>query len=178
MRFSTLTHNNAPSQLLRNFAMSRPILLAFAVCSVARAQTNTSILPQSRPLILSQTQYRVRAGESIAIDAPNDSVDFLKHAKSRRIVTEEGRTPGFVFGPSKSGDQILLVAALSLKAGEYQVSISASDEAGNERTAKLNIAAEPMQSVPVSATQPPVILLDGWQLQCPVAVIGKHVRLP
>src|SRR5580704_5826970 len=113
MRSSTLTHNNAPSQPFRRFAFSkawrRAILLASALWSVAQAQTNTPILPQSRVLVLNQTQYHVRAGESVEIDAPRDSLDFLVHAKGRRVGTAGFETPGFVFGPNDAGDQILLV---------------------------------------------------------------------
>jgi len=148
----------------------RVVLVALAASWVAQAQTEAPIHPQSRPLALNAKTYHVRVGEPVEIDAPPDVLDFLTRAKSRRVVTAAAETPGFVFGPSEAGDKILLVASLALRVGEYQVGISASDDAGRERTATLDIVVEPMASVPLNATQPPVILLNGWQESCPVTV--------
>ncbi len=143
--------------------------LAFAVCAgLAQAQTTAAKAP--RPLVLNQTQYRVRAGEFVEIDADADTVEFVANAKSRNVATSGATTPGFVFGPNETGDRIRLAASLALNAGEYQVNISASGEAGDERAAALDVMIEPMQAVPVTASQPPVILLSGWQQSCPVAV--------
>ena len=62
-------HRTAPALLL---------LCAFAASAQTRFQT-------FRPLTLHQTRYQLRAGEPAKIDAPRETLDFLLHAKSRRV---------------------------------------------------------------------------------------------
>jgi len=64
----------------------------------------------------------------------------------------------------------LLAAYLALKPGEYRARLSASSESGEERTITIDVTVEPMATVPLNATQPTVILINGWQLSCPITV--------
>ena len=124
-----------------------------------------------RPLTVFQTRYRLRAGEATRVDAPRETLDFLIHAKTRRVeVAGMEKRRGFVVGPSPEGDQVLLAAYLALNPGEYRVKLSAFSESGDERMTMLDVTLEAMQAVPLSATQPPVILLNGWQFSCPITV--------
>ena len=120
-------------------------------------------------MILSQTRYRLRAGESTRIDAPRETLDFLARAKTRRVeIAGNGGGRGFVFGPNATGDQVMLAAYLALKPGEYRARLSASSGSGEERATMIDITLRPMETVPVNAIQPPVILINGWQSSCPV----------
>lgn len=123
-----------------------------------------------RPLAVFQTRYRLRAGESARIDAPPETLDFLLHAKTRRVGIAGKEPRGFVVGPNVTGDQVLLAAYLALKPGEYRVKLSAISESGDERATTLDVMVEAMQAVPLNATQLPVVLLNGWQSSCPIAV--------
>lgn len=124
-----------------------------------------------RPLAVLQTRYQLRAGESIRVDAPRETLDFLMHSKARRIeIAGQEKKRGFVVGLNPTGDQLMLAAYLALEPGEYRVKISVFSESGDERMTTLDVTLEPMQTVPISATQPPVILLNGWQYSCPVTV--------
>jgi uncharacterized protein (TIGR03437 family) len=142
----------------------------------APAQIQTSREPvatQVHPLALNQTRYRLRAGESIKIDAPAETVDFLAHAKARRVAIGGTEVRGIVVAPSMAGDQILLGASLTMKAGEYVVTLSAVDASGQERRSNANIAVAALPAVPGGGTTPPVVLLNGWQFSCPIAPTGS-----
>jgi uncharacterized protein (TIGR03437 family) len=143
-------------------------LLAFcAVIATAQAQTTpeqtSPNLRAVRPLAMRQTRYRLRAGESTRVDASAETLDFLLHAKTRRLEIDGKEAHGIVVGPNRAGDQISLAASLRMKPGEYTVKLSAIAEASEERMTTLAVTLDPMQTVPSTATQPPVVLLNGWQ---------------
>ena len=127
-----------------------------------------------RPLTLHQTRYRLRAGEPAKIDAPPETVDFILHAITRRVEIGGQEARGIVVGPNLKGDQVFLAASLVMRPQEYHVEISATSEAGEVRTTALVVTLDALQSVPVAATQPPVVLLNGWQIGisnggCPIS---------
>ncbi len=153
------------SEIRRPFVAT---LLAFcAVVATSQAQTTPEqTSPNSRavrPLAMRQTQYRLRAGESTRVDAEPETLDFLLHAKSRRVEIDGQEARGIVVGTNRAGDQVLLAASLRTKPGEYTVKLSATTEASEERMTTLAVTLDPMQTVPSTATQPPVVLLNGWQ---------------
>jgi uncharacterized protein (TIGR03437 family) len=150
------------------FGRTAALALFGAICALGQSQLSGGSI---RPLVLNKTEYRLRAGESASVDAPTETLDFLLHAKTRRIeIAGQKKRLGFVVGPNPAGDQVLLAAYLALKPGEYRVKLSASNESGEERMTTVDVTLEPMQPVPLNATQPPVILLNGWQFSCPVTV--------
>jgi uncharacterized protein (TIGR03437 family) len=124
-----------------------------------------------------ETRYVLRAGEATAIQAPQETLDFLANARSRRldIVTPDAPVSGgrLVAAPNRDGGQILLGASLRMKPGEYTVKLSASNAAGEERQTSLAITVLPLVTVPSNSKRPPVVLLNGWQTgftgTCPVA---------
>lgn len=127
-----------------------------------------------RPLALSQTHYRLRAGERAPIVAAQETLDFMRNAKSRSARIAEGDGKGLVVGPNASGDQVLLAASLLAKAGEYIATVAAVSADGEERTAAINVILEPLLPVPFGYALPPVVLLNGYQLgnvssACPVS---------
>ena len=119
-----------------------------------------------RPLILNRTSYRLRAGKAVTIDAPTQTVDFVRGARSRRTRVGNIEQTGFVIGPGIRDDEILLAASLTVQPGEYPVTISAVNETGEEQTTVLNVTVEALQPVASTATRPPVVLLNGWQSSC------------
>jgi uncharacterized protein (TIGR03437 family) len=117
-----------------------------------------------QPLALDRAHYRLRAGERVSIMAPQETLDFIRTAKNRvvRIGGEEGR--GFSVGPSRKSGEVLLAASLTMKPGEYALTVATVSPAGEERTAAIDVTLNPLQSVPSTSSVPPVILLNGWQL--------------
>ena len=124
-----------------------------------------------------ETSYVLRAGEAIAIQAPQDTLDFLANARSRHVDIVTPDTPvsagRLVAAPNRAGDQILLGASLRTKPGEYTVKLSATDAAGEQRQTSLAVTVLPLVTVPSNAKRPPVVLLNGWQTgftgACPIA---------
>jgi hypothetical protein len=113
----------------------------------------------------------MRAGERVALKAPQETIDFVRSAKSRSAaVGASGK--GFTIGLNGSGDQVVLGASLMTLPGEYSVTIAAVSQSGEKRTATVNIIVDPLQSVPSSSSSPPVVLLNGYQFSlgtCPIS---------
>lgn len=121
---------------------------------------------------LNQTAYSLRPGERIAINAPSEELEFIRSSNKRSTKTETHGN-GFVVGPSLTGE-VVLAASLTMPPGEYSVTISAMNDSGEERAAAINVTLNPLQSVPSSATKPPVVLLNGLRLGianggCPIS---------
>lgn len=123
----------------------------------------------AQPLALHQTSYRLHAGEPVPVAAAQETLDFLRAAKSRRV------SNGFAVGPSLRGNEVLLAASVTVKPGDYALTISATGDAGEERTASVKVTVDALATVPVSNPVPPVVLLNGWQFSltapnaCPIS---------
>ncbi len=98
------------------------------------------------------------------IAAAAETRDFILKAKTRRVEIAGTEVHGFVVGPSIAGDEVLLAASLTMRPGEYSLTVSAISEAGEVRATPLSVVLDPLQTVPSTATQPPVVLLNGWQV--------------
>jgi hypothetical protein len=119
--------------------------LAFATCAgLIQAQTTDPKTP--RPLVLNQTHYRLRAGERIAIDAPAETVDFVRKAKDRVVRSPAAQGNGLAFGVNRLGDQAVLAASLRTRPGAYNITISATRESGEVRAAAINVTVIPCSS--------------------------------
>ncbi len=138
-----------------------PALLLGQVDSTAAGRVSQGNLV--RPLTVYQTRYRLRAGESTKVDVAPETLDFLLHAKTRHVEIAGKDERGIVVGPNRARDQILVAVSLAMKPGEYTLALSATTEAGERRDATLSITVDALTLVPANATQPPVILLNGWQ---------------
>ena len=148
----------ASAALLASFVVYAP-----AQSGSAAAQTG----PNSHsivPLMLYKTKYRLHAGEPVTIDAPSETLDFVRTARKRIASVDRGLGNGFVIGPSIKGDRVLLAASLTMEPGEYTVTISAVSENGERRDTNVSVTLDPLQTVPLTATAPPVVLLNGWQI--------------
>lgn len=124
-------------------------------------------------MVLGQTRYEIRAGEPVQLAASGETVDFLLKAASRHVVSADGDAGGFVAGPNRAGDRVMLAASLRTKPGDYAVTLSATSATGEERQTSMDVVVSPRQTVPASATRPPVVLLNGWETgftnTCPVS---------
>jgi uncharacterized protein (TIGR03437 family) len=124
-----------------------------------------------------ETRYVVRAGEAVAILAPQETLDFLANARSRHVDIVTPNAPvssgRLVAAPNRAGDQILLGASLRMSPGEYTVKLSAASAAGEQRQTALAVTVLPLVTVPSNAKRPPVVLLNGWETgftgTCPIA---------
>jgi hypothetical protein len=88
-----------------------------------------------RPLVVNKSQYRVVAGERVAIDAPSETLTFMLTAKSRIAHASGPVSRDFALGPNVAGDQILLGVPLTTKPDDYAVELSVANDVGEERAA-------------------------------------------
>ena len=117
------------------------LLLCSAICA-------TSQTPQPRPMALLQSRYELRIGEPAEIPAPRETLDFLLHAKTRRVAIEGQDVAGLVIAPNQTQDGILLAPSSKAKPGEYTLTLSATSPTGEERQTTLNVLVQPRASVP------------------------------
>jgi uncharacterized protein (TIGR03437 family) len=140
------------------------VLLGLCFTSALLGQTSR------RPLVVNESRFRVVAGERIPIGASSETVAFMRSAKTR-IARAPDRT--FPLAPSVAGDQVLLGIPLTTAPGDYAISVSFINAAGEERSATLQVTVEPLAPPAAGSTVPPVVLLDGWQAPgaaaCPMA---------
>ena len=136
------------------------LLICSAICALA----------QTAPMALVQSRYEIRAGGPAQIEASAETVDFLLHAKTRRVSIE-----GLVVGPGYTPGQVLLAASARVKPGKYSVTLSATSETGEERQTTLAVVVKPQVAVPSNSTRPPVVLVNGWMTgfslnnSCPIS---------
>ncbi len=160
----------------QSYSKRRHLLVALVLVAAGselqvRAQQASPAPP--RALALRRSGYRLRPGESVPVDGPAESLDFLVHAASRRVEIAGRPVSGIVVAPDVSG-RIVLAASLRMPAGHYSLLLAAAAPDGEQRQSVLDVALDPMQTVPDSATQPPVVALNGWQFGvsnggCPVS---------
>ena len=113
-------------------------------------------------MALLQSRYEIRAGRPARIEAPAETLDFLSHAKTRRVAIAGTETSGLVVGPGYTPGEILLAPSLRAKPGEYTVTLSATSETGEVRQTTMNVVVAAQPAVPSGSTRPPVVLLNGW----------------
>jgi uncharacterized protein (TIGR03437 family) len=124
-----------------------------------------------RPLAVNQSRYRAVAGGRILIEAPSESVTFMLSAKTRVARAASG---SFAVAPNLAGNQVLVGIPLATKPGDYSVSVSFTNETGEERSTTLQVAVAPLERPAAGSAVPAVVLLDGWQppvpgTSCPMA---------
>jgi hypothetical protein len=156
-------------------------LLCIPVQGQTQIPPSQSTAATVKALELDETLYTLRAGEPARIVAPAETVEFIRTAKTRRTSVRGGARSGFVVGPNAAGDRLLLAASLTMPPGTYTVDFRSASGTGEERLATLTVVLNPIAAVPSTATQPPVILLNGLQFRstlseflsgdtCPVSV--------
>src|ERR1035438_6471669 len=161
----------------RQVRWSAPSLFRRAVTSLAAMLCCAFPAAGQRAMAVHETRYVVRAGEAVAIQAPQETLDFLANARSRQvdIVTPDAPVSAgrLVAAPNRAGDQVLLGASLRMSPGEYTVKLSAASAAGEQRQTALAVTVLPLVTVPSNAKRPPVVLLNGWETgftgTCPIA---------
>ena len=123
-----------------------------------------------RPLVVDESRYRVVAGERIPIAASSETAAVMRSAKTR-IARASNRI--FPLAPNVAGDQVLLGIPLTTEPGDYAISVSFVNAAGEERSATLQVTVEPLAAPAAGSAAPPVVLLDGWRAPgataCPMA---------
>lgn len=127
-----------------------------------------------RRFSINNSSIRISPGESQRLPVSAVENEFSLNAKLLSASTASGA--GFVFGPDANGRMVLAASLLTMP-GNHVVTISASDETGEERIAEINVSVGPLQAVPSGAVKPPVILLNGWQLgflnSCPISTVDE-----
>jgi triacylglycerol esterase/lipase EstA (alpha/beta hydrolase family) len=138
----------------KRFIVATALILSSFV--LAQAQT-------ARPLMLNETSYRLRAGEVAEIAAPSETLEFVSNATIRRVESAGKEVRGIVVGPSRAGDKLRLGVSVLMKPGEYALTLRAIGKTGEIRETPLKVTVDAIKPVPSDATQPPVILLNGFQ---------------
>jgi uncharacterized protein (TIGR03437 family) len=113
-------------------------------------------------MVVLQTRFEARMGEPIEVPMAADTLDFMIHAKTRRVTMGGQDVAGLVVAPNETQDKILLAPNSKATPGEYAVTLSATNTAGEEMTADVVVVVKPRQAVPLGNTRPPVVLLNGW----------------
>lgn len=153
--------------------MLRHFLTAWLPIACAISFFPFSAGAQVKPMALKQSRYELRAGEPVPIAAPGETMDFLLKASNRKAVPLNGSGAGFVAGPNRTGDQVMLAASVRTPPGEYAVTLSATSATGEQRQTTMDVVVHPHATVPSNATRPPVVLLNGWEVgysnSCPVS---------
>jgi uncharacterized protein (TIGR03437 family) len=148
-------------------------LLCSAVCAMSQTPESTGAPGTAKAMALSKTRYELRIGEPAEIPAPRETLDFLIHARTRRVTIAGQDATGLIVASNQAQDGILLAPSSKAKPGEYTVTLSATSETGEQRQTPLDVVVKPRVSVPNGSTRPPVVLLNGWQTgftgACPVA---------
>ena len=126
-----------------------------------------------------QTSYEIKAGESVQIAAPQETLDFLLKSKNVRVHLNDAQSTALVAGPNRAGNQIMVAVPPRTKPGTYTATVSATSAAGEQRVTTLSLVVKPRQKVPTGSTQPPVVLLNGWELgftgACPISSASSDV---
>ena len=142
--------------------------LVVALCCVAEAQ-------QVRPLAVGQAHYTVKAGERIEISSWSEAAAFAHSAKSQAARASGRMIRNFAVGPNPEGDRVMLGVPLMTSPGNYTVEISLTNESGEERTAIVQVTAEPFANPAATTAAIPVVLLGGFQLgSCPIPVASSN----
>src|ERR1017187_2584774 len=83
------------------------------MCGVVSTPCQTTeaagALRTAKPMVLSNTRFEVRIGESTAIPAPPETLSFLLQAKTRKVAIEGQDASGLVVASNETQDRILLV---------------------------------------------------------------------
>jgi hypothetical protein len=127
-------------------AIAAGLLLGSAFCAVSQT---------ARPMVVLKTRYEVRMGEATEIPAAADTLDFMVHAKTRRVTAGGQDVAGLVVAPNAAQDRILLAPSSRATPGEYAVTLSATSASGEEMHANVDVVVEPRTTVPNGSTQPP-----------------------
>jgi uncharacterized protein (TIGR03437 family) len=124
-------------------------------------------------MLVLTNRYDLRIGEPVEIQAPRETVDFLARAATRSLDVAGKPAEGLTVAPNPTGDQILIAPSSKATPGEYTVTLSGTSGTGEARATTLQVVVKPRVSVPINASRPPVVLLNGWQTgfsnSCPVA---------
>ena len=148
------------------FTICRISLAVIALGYVSEAQT------LHRAFAVNENHYTVRAGERVEISSATESVEFARSAKSRAARASGQMIRNFAVGPTPQGDKILLGIPLTTEPGDFSVEVSFAEE-NEERSATVQVHVEPFLTPAATTAEPPVVLLDGFQLSdkssCPMS---------
>ncbi len=142
--------------------------VALLLCCAAPTPAQTP-----RPLVVHQNSYEMKAGESVQVSAPDETVAFLLKSKSLNVQLDDADATTLVAGPDRSGTQLRLAARPKTKPGTYTAKVSATSATGEQRTTTLSVTVKLRVTVPNGSARAPVVLLNGWETgftgTCPIS---------
>jgi uncharacterized protein (TIGR03437 family) len=138
------------------------LVVPLIFCGVSFAQDVETATKPGPKLALARTVYAIQPGEAIALEAPAETLDFIQKA-THRSASVDGAEKWIVVGPNSEATRVLIAASLLTPPGEYAVVVRASDGKSDERSAVVSLLVSALPTVPLNATRPPVILVNGWQ---------------
>jgi pimeloyl-ACP methyl ester carboxylesterase len=166
---SIRTSARTADSFVRGFRMLKSSLVAgLAIASIVAGQE------VHHPFTVNQTEYTVRAGERVDLFIPPESLAFARLATRRNATATGPDTRNFGLGPDIDGNKVLLGVPFITEPGVYSVEVAFVSATGEERATTLKVKVEPFAYSSVSSSdEPPVILLDGFQLSgsssCPMS---------
>ncbi len=153
--------------------MKVPSLLAL-VLGLARLAIPAAAQTDPARLVLERQDYQLRPGHAIPLQVYPATHDFLRHAQQRRLTLHGPSDKGLAAGPNAEGDAILLAASLLATPGDYSVDLAAQSANGETRAATFHVQVLARESVPATASQPPVILINGWTPGTPSCFLAAN----
>jgi uncharacterized protein (TIGR03437 family) len=152
---------------------ARAALALLSLIAILSAPRQLSAQTPRRLLIVDQSHYSVVAGERVSIQAPPETLEFMRSARTRIARASGASSRTLPVGPDVEGNQILLGVPLTTRPGEYSVDLSFVNDAGEERGRTLKMTVAPFATATAGSAVPPVVLLDGWQFSltnsCPMS---------
>jgi hypothetical protein len=138
--------------------------LLFAQFSVASAT--------SARLAVTKSEYRIPAGQTANIGLTAESRDFITTLARLSSQTAPPSEYSIAVGNDRTGHTLFFAVPLAMPPGRYTVTLAASNETGDQRTATISVTVDPLPPVAASSRSP-VFLLNGWQFSildsCPVS---------
>ena len=139
---------------------------------------STAAVHAAESLTLYQSTFTLQPGQATQVPADSGTISFLNTAASRKLTVGNSTASSFVVSPSRDRSAVILGASLRTKPGSYNVTLSATSSAGEQRVTTFNVVVDALPTVPSSSTRPPVVLLNGWETgysnSCPVATSSSE----
>ena len=140
-------------------------MLTFTRVTLSGAFLVAILSGADKELALVRNSYAIRAGSTSVLSVTSDSLDFIR--KSTKIATTTLPQDGHeVFvGLSAEQRRPYIAVPVSTPPGTRSVTLVTTSSSGEQRSATLHLEIQSQPQL-AAATEPPVVLMNGWQFLC------------
>ena len=124
--------------------------------------------PVRHRVTFERAQYEAQAGKAVEIRVSPEMQDRFRDGTHSRVLINGENSAAFAIGSSGEETTVLLATSFTVQPGDYHLTLSTKDSGGEEWEGDVEVRVDPMPRVNIAAVQPPVILLNGFQVSCPV----------